>query len=459
MTMEDKKITIQFFGAAGTVTGSKFLIRAAGKRILIDCGLFQGLKKLRLLNWEQLPLDPSTIDAVLLTHGHLDHVGYLPKLVKDGYKGKIMGTAPTLEVAKIILEDSARIQEEDAEIANRKGYSKHKEAVPLYDIKDVSRTLPLFSDQPLHTWIDLFEGISFRFRFNGHIIGATFIEMNIEGKFFVFSGDIGRENDPLLKDPDKPDRADVLFIESTYGNRLHPADAETRLADIIHHAVQRNGTIIIPSFAVERTQLLMYLLWQLKVKKAIPDIPVYMDSPMAGKVLDVFLHNNDWHKLSAEDCLEMGKTILKVDTAQETQKLLNNESVKIVIAASGMATGGRVLSYLQKYLPDPSATILMVGYQAEGTRGRQMLEGAPEIKLRGAYYPVKAAIENLQGLSAHADQKELLDWVSKIRSKPERVFIIHGEPQSADTFRVKLKDVYGWNAEIPELNQVVTIEA
>lgn len=455
--MKNNKITIQFLGGAGTVTGSKHLIQALGKKILIDCGMFQGLKKFRQLNWEPLSVNPETIDAVLLTHGHLDHVGYLPRLVKAGYSGKIIGTAPTLEIAKIILEDSAKIQEEDAAYANKKGFSRHKDAQPLYNLKDVAKTIPHFEEQPLNKWIQLVEGISYRFRYNSHIIGATFIEMDIAEKRFVFSGDIGRENDVLLNNPDKPDRADVLFIESTYGDRLSPADAESQLANVINNAANKKGTIIIPSFAVERTQSLMYLLWQLKKRKVIPDIPVYMDSPMGRNVLDVFHHNTDWHKLSVKDCSEMCQDITLIKTVQETEVLIKNESPKIVIAGSGMAVGGRVLAYFQKYLSDSNATVLLVGFQAEGTRGRQLLEGASEIKFYGKYYKVNAKIENIRGLSAHADQKGLLDWLSNIKSKPERVFIIHGEAQAADAFRVKLKDTYGWNAEIAELNQVVIL--
>lgn len=451
------KITIQFLGAAGTVTGSKHLIEALGKKILIDCGMFQGLKKLRQLNWEPLSVNPETIDVVLLTHGHLDHVGYLPKLVKAGFSGKIIGTAPTLEIAKVILEDSAKIQEEDAAYANKKGYSKHKKAQPLYNLKDVTKTLPHFEEQPLDKWISLFDKVSYRFRYNGHIIGATFIEMDIAGKRFVFSGDIGKDNDVLLRNPEKPDRADVLFIESTYGDRLHPINPEGQLADVINNAAKKDGTIIIPSFAVERTQSMMYLLWQLKKKKQIPNIPIYMDSPMGRNVLEIFHNNTEWHKLPSNDCAEMCKAITRIKTVQETQTLIEDQSPKIVIAGSGMASGGRVLGYFQKYLSDPKATILLVGFQAEGTRGRQLLEGVPEIKLYGEYYKVKAKIENIQGLSAHADQKGLLDWLSNIKSKPERVFIVHGESQAADVFRVKLKDVYGWDAEIAELNQVITI--
>ncbi|HKR03263.1 MAG TPA: MBL fold metallo-hydrolase [Bacteroidia bacterium] len=452
-----EKITIQFLGAAGTVTGSKYLLKAFGKNILVDCGLFQGLEQLRLMNWDELPFSSSEIDAVLLTHGHLDHCGYLPRLVKSGFNKNILATEPTLEITKVILEDSARIQEEDAERANREGFSKHKPAKPLYDSKDVERTLPHFSAQPLDKWIDLFENIYIRFRYNGHIIGATFIEMKIGNKLFVFSGDIGRENDLLMYPPQKPEQADVLFIESTYGNKLHQENAEAHLAQVINEAAQRHGTIIIPSFAVERTQLLMYLLWQLRKKNMIPDIPLYMDSPMGKNVLDIFHHNKEWHKLPIEDCNEMCKGIIRVQTIQDTMKLARQKNSKIIIAGSGMASGGRVLTYFQNYLGDENATILLVGYQAEGTRGRSLLDGASEIKLYGKYYPIKARTVNIEGLSAHADQRELIDWLSNIKNKPDNIFIVHGEKEGAEGLKNKIKEVYQWDCEIPELYQMKEI--
>jgi metallo-beta-lactamase family protein len=452
------KIEIQFLGAAGTVTGSKYLIQTSDKTILIDCGLFQGLKKLRLLNWDNLPLNVANIDLVLLTHGHLDHVGYLPRLVNQGFVGPIWGTIPTLDIAKIILEDSARIQEEDAERANAEGFSKHKPAKPLYNTKDVEKTLPLFRPQELDKWIEIDKEIFCRFRYNGHILGATFIELKIGSKVIVFSGDIGRDQDLLLNPPQKPEKADVLLIESTYGNRLHLNNAEERLTEIINNAAINKGTIIIPSFAVERAQTLMYLLWKLRKKGAIPNLPVYMDSPMGSTVLDIFEKYPDWHKLPLGECKEMVKDIKQIRTIQETYKLAASEQPKIIIAASGMASGGRVLTYFVQYLGKPSTTILLVGFQAEGTRGRALLEGAEEVKLFGKYFPVKAKIENIEGLSAHTDQLGLIGWMSELKQRPEHIFIVHGEPQAADALRVKIKDAYGWNVEIPALNEIFKID-
>ncbi len=454
---KNNSINIQFLGAAGTVTGSKYLIETGKKKILIDCGLFQGLKELRLLNWQVLPVDASTIDHVILTHGHLDHVGYLPLLVKQGFTGNVFATEPTIEIAKLILLDSAKIQEEDAERANRFHYSKHKEAKPLYDTKQAEAAFPLFIAKPLNEWTDLGDRVSFRFRFNGHILGACFIELKINTQLFVFSGDIGRIKDPLLRETDYPEEADVLFIESTYGNRLHPANSKQLLANEINKAAERNGTIIIPSFAVERTQLLMYLLWQLRNEKKIPLIPVYMDSPMGSHVLDIFQRHLQWHKLSMEESIEICRFIKIVRNEEETYTIINNKEPKIVIASSGMATGGRVLSYFEHYLADKNATVLLAGYQGEGTRGRALLDGAKEIKMRGKFWPVKANVSMIDGLSAHADQSELIHWLSKLKHEPSRIFIVHGEKDGAHALAEKIKEVYDWNAGIPQLNQVVEL--
>ena len=448
---------IHFLGAAGTVTGSKYLIETESKNILVDCGLFQGLKELRLLNWESIPFDVKKIDMVLLTHGHLDHVGYLPRLVSDGFLGDIWGTEPTLEIAKVILEDSARIQEEDAERANREGFSKHKPAKPLYETKDVKKTLPLFRPQQLDKWIEIDKEIFCRFKYNSHIIGATFIELKIQNKIIVFSGDIGRSNDLLMFPPQKPEAADILFIESTYGDRLHMEHSEENLIEIINTAAKKKGTIIIPGFAVERIQMLMFLLWKLRKKGAIPNLPIYMDSPMGTSVLNIFKRHPSWHKLPINECEGMLKDIKQILTIQETYKLSASGIPKIIIAASGMASGGRVLTYFVQYLGQPSATILLVGYQAEGTRGRALLEGAKEVKLYGKYFPVNAKIENAEGLSAHTDQKGLIDWMSGLKQKPDYVFIVHGEAKSAEALRVKIKDIYGWESEIPFLNKIIEI--
>jgi len=451
-------IDIHFLGAAGTVTGSKYLIKTGAHKILVDCGLFQGIKKLRLLNWDYLPVNIEEIDTVLLTHGHMDHTGYLPRLVKMGFNGTIQGTAPTLDIAEIILRDSAKIQEEEAAKANKEGYSKHHPAEPLYDLKDAENALTHFSSVPEGEWLELYEGIKARFNYIGHIIGATFIELEIYGKRLVFSGDIGRPSDRLMRAPKKPESADVLFIESTYGDRLHPKEnLDKKLKEIILHTVEKGGSLIIPSFAVERTQTLMYVLWQLRKNKEIPSIPMIMDSPMGANVLEVFKKHKDWHKLSMEDCIAMCNSFRIVREYRETWEVINDKRSKIIIAGSGMVSGGRVLTYLQEYVGLPETSVLIAGFQAEGTRGRALLEGTHEIKIYGHYYPVKAEIFDLESLSAHADQQELLDWISDIKNTPEKIFIVHGEVHAADAFRVKVKDTYQWECTIPELYDIERI--
>lgn len=447
-------LKVQFFGAASTVTGSKYLVESSGNKLLIDCGLFQGLKELRLLNWETLPFDVSSLEAVVLTHGHLDHVGYLPLLVKQGFKGTIFATEPTIEIARLILLDSAKIQEEDAERANRFGYSKHNPAKPLYTTAEAEAVFPLFKRQPIDNWIRISDAFTFRFRYNGHILGATFIELKAAGKLIVFSGDIGRQEDPLLFPTHKPEAADILFIESTYGGRLHPSNPEIQLSTIIREAARKQGTIIVPVFAVERAQLLMFYLWKLKQKGLIPDLPVYMDSPMGKSVLQIFSKYYSWHKLAPRELKAILREIKVVSKQEETLRLATNETPKIILAASGMATGGRVLTYFEHYLGQKSATILMVGYQGEGTRGRALLDGAREIKMRGKYWKVNAACTQVEGLSAHADQNELVQWVADLEKKPEKIFIVHGEPESATALKEKLNEVYGYDSIIPELNSV-----
>jgi len=370
-----------------------------------------------------------------------------------------MGTAPTLEIAEIILRDSARIQEEEAEMANVHGYTRHHPAKALYNTADVEMTLPFFSDQPLDEWITLSDSVKVRFRYNGHIIGATFLELKVKDKFFVFSGDIGRPDDPLLFPPQKPDKADILLIETTYGNRLSDKGSiVVKLKNAINAALHDGGTIIIPSFAVERAQIIMYYLWQLQQNNEIPEIPIYLDSPMGNRVLGVFEKYPDWHKLSLSDCQDMCSKIRIVHSWDETKTILADTTPKIIIAGSGMLSGGRVLSYLQTYIEHPETNILLVGFQAEGTRGRQLLEGAHEIKIHGKYYPVKAQFEMIEGLSAHADQNELIDWLSNIANSPERVFLIHGESHASDTFRLKLYDSYHWQSEIPVLYDIVEFD-
>lgn len=449
---------IHFLGGTGTVTGSKTLVEHNETRILIDCGLFQGIKSLRDLNRQPLAIEPSTIDFVLLTHGHLDHCGWLPLLIKQGFKGKIFCTGPTKQIAKLILADSAKIQEEEASKANQEHFSKHNPAEPLYTVEDAERVTPYFRVVDPEIEIKLTEITYFKFFQSGHILGACSIELNIDGKNLVFSGDVGQDDDVLMYPPKKPQKADYVFLESTYGNRLHPQnDVLQDLEMIINTTVNRGGNVVIPSFAVERAQTIMFLLWQLRLQNRIPDIPYIIDTPMGIKVLDIFNDNLKWHKLNPKQCEEMCSMFSMISDFEETINAIYDKRPKVVIAASGMITGGRVLSYLERYIVKPENTVMLVGYQAEGTRGRKLLEGAQEVKFYGKYYPVEAEIVLVEGLSAHGDQHDLLNWLSELKQKPQKIFLVHGENEAADTLRTKIFDTYGFDATVPLLGQVVEI--
>ncbi|MEN9323178.1 MAG: hypothetical protein RL699_958 [Bacteroidota bacterium] len=445
---------IQFLGGAGTVTGSKTLIESGESRILIDCGLFQGIKPLRELNWEPLAVLPSSIDAVVLTHGHLDHCGWLPRLVAQGFTGKIYCSAPTAAIAKLILLDSGKIQEEDANRANEEHYSKHELAKPLYTVAEAEAVFKQFTVVPLHKEHSIATNLTVMFSNAGHILGACSLVLRLEGKTLAFSGDIGRNNDVLMYAPDRPNQADYVFLESTYGNRLHPqTDPKTELETCLNATLENGGTVIIPSFAVERAQSIMYLLWQLRKENKIPNVPYVIDTPMGVSMLDLFAQNQAWHKLSLEDYQDMcAQFTINVDF-EDTIATVYNKAPKVIIAASGMLTGGRVLRYLETYISKPETTVLLIGYQAEGTRGRKLLEGATEIKLRGRYYDVQARVIEVQGLSAHGDQTDLVNWLSNLSPKPKEVFLVHGENQAADELRIKIQEKYAVPVRIPLLGQ------
>ncbi len=440
------------------MTGSKFLLDTGDLRILVDCGMFQGLKQHRLRNWEPWPLHPSRLDAVLITHGHLDHIGMLPRLVRDGFSGPVYGTAPGLEVGRIVMEDSAKIHVEEAERAREEGFSSHPEPLPLYTPEDALKASALLKAVARDQWQTLSKGVRFRFRYNGHILGAAFIELEVGGKRFVFSGDVGRPEDELLGPPDHPEQADVLLLESTYGNKLHPqTDIESLLADHINATIREGGACIIPSFAVERLQTVMYLLWKLLRSNRIPRLPIYVDSPMGENVLDLFERFPHWHRLSMADYHGMRREMEVIVEYRDTWKAIDDPRPKVVVAGSGMLSGGRVLTYLSQLLDRETTRILLVGYQAEGTRGRNLLEGAHELRIFGKYIPVAAKVTLLETLSAHADQAELLDWVSRIPEAPEFLFLVHGEPTAQDAFRIKLAKEKGWRSHIPALFESVEI--
>lgn len=452
------KMKINFIGGAGTVTGSKTLIETKDSRILIDCGLFQGLKSLRELNWDPLPILPSTIDCVLLTHGHLDHCGWLPRLISQGFKGKIYCTAPTKSIAKLVLLDSAKIQEEEAYKANEEQYSKHTQAEPLYTIQQAQDVTSFLKVIQPNTPVVVTDDITAVFESSGHIIGACSITLTLEGKTLVFSGDIGRDDDVLMFPPTKPTMADYLFLESTYGDRLHPdLDVKKELETLINTAIEQKGTVIIPGFAVERAQSIMFLLWQLKTEGRIPNIPYILDTPMGANALHVFLENLQWHKLSVNDCHEMYKMFTIVSEFEETIRIIADPQPKVVIAASGMVTGGRVLSYFEHYISIEKTTVIFVGYQAEGTRGRRLLEGADEIKIYGNYYNVRAKIFQIEGLSAHGDQEDLLNWLSALKNIPKCIYLVHGENLPADALRIKIQDRYHFKCKVPLMGNEIEI--
>lgn len=452
-------LTLTFLGGAGTVTGSKYLLDNGAHRILVDCGLFQGFKTLRLRNWAAPPVEPASVAAVVLTHAHLDHSGYLPLLVKKGFRGDILCTAGTADLCGILLSDSGHLQEQDADFANRHRFSKHHPALPLYTEEDAVRALHYLKPRAFDTPVKVPGGAEVTFVRAGHILGAASAVVRWEGVTIVFSGDIGRYDDPLMPDPVTPPKADYLLIESTYGDRHHDtADPETRLAEIINRTIHRGGTVIIPAFAVGRAQSVLYHLGRLKAGGRLPRLlPVFLDSPMAIDATDIFRRHPQDHRLDAAGLKAMNGDVRYVHTSTESKALTANPMAKVIISASGMATGGRVLHHLEHYAPDPRNAVLFTGFQAGGTRGAAMVAGAADIKMYGAHVPVRAEVDNLSMLSAHADQGELLRWASGISQAPRQTFVVHGEPQSADTLRQLLSEKRGWNCAVAEHGQRATL--
>lgn len=441
---------LTFLGGVGTVTGSKTLIEIGRKRLLVDCGLFQGFKQLRLRNWEALPVDPKSIDAVILTHAHLDHSGYVPLLVKNGFAGKILATPGTRDLCGILLPDSGHLQEQDAAFANRHGFSKHRPALPLYTREDALRSLERFAALDFDHEIDLGGGVKLRFLRAGHIIGAAHVAIEHRGKRIAFSGDIGRPDDPLLKNPTPVGRADVLIVESTYGDRQHDrGDPEVALAAIIQRTAKRGGTVLMPAFAVGRTQTLLFHIWRLKETGRIPDLPVFLDSPMAVEASEIFRKSPSELKLDFRTCEAVCRVARYVTSVEESKSITANPVPAIVISASGMATGGRVLHHLKAFAPDPRCTILFAGFQAGGTRGAALASGAREIKIHGAMVPVRAEIANLDMLSAHADADEIMAWLGGIERAPLMTYIVHGEPAAADAMRRRIESERGWPCRVP----------
>lgn len=451
--------TLTFLGAAGTVTGSRYLLEAGGERLMIDCGLFQGPKELRLRNWANFPVAPSSIQWLVLTHAHLDHTGYIPRLVKQGFRGEILASAATVELARLLLLDSAYLQEEDAAYANKKGFSKHKPALPLYTHEDALGALGLFQAVDESKPLELSSHFTLRFLRAGHILGARIIEVTVsdsgQTRRMIFSGDLGRNHQLVIREPEVPESADFLLLESTYGDRLHPTDDfRERLASIVKTTAARGGTIIVPAFAVGRTQEVLYIFRELLESHRLPSLPIHVDSPMAIDVTDLYRRHHEDHNLPMETLEAQGikpfsPPGVHFDRSPEESKMLNDfRYPTIIISASGMATGGRVLHHLARCLPDARNTVLLVGFQAPGTRGHSLQSGVQWVKMHGAMVPVRARIQSMENLSAHADSEEIMQWLGKFRTPPRTTFLVHGEPHASEALRQKITKTLGWSVEV-----------
>jgi metallo-beta-lactamase family protein len=451
-------VQLTFLGATGTVTGSKYLVRAAGRTALVDCGLFQGLKHLRLRNWAQLPVDAASIDAVVLTHAHLDHSGYLPLLVRNGFRGKVYGTRATRDLCGVLLPDSARLQEEEAEHANRHGYSKHQPALPLYTVGDAARALERLEPIDFDARIEVAPGIAATLMPAGHMLGAALVQLEADGRSVLFSGDLGRNDDPIMRPPRPAPRADCVVVESTYGDRRRSrADPQRALADVLSRTFARGGIVVVPSFAVGRAQALLYLIHLAKQAGAIPDVPVYLDSPMAVDATEIYCAHRAEHRLTPDQCGKMCDTARIVRSPEESRWLDSRRMPMVIIAGSGMAAGGRVVHHIKALGPDARNTILFTGYQAAGTRGAAMVGGASSVKIHGAYVTLHAEIALLDMLSAHADRDEILDWLGGLEQPPRRVFVTHGEPVAADALRLAIQERFGWPCDVPDYRDSVTL--
>jgi metallo-beta-lactamase family protein len=449
---------LRFLGAAGTVTGSKYLVRAGSRNILVDCGLFQGYKQLRLRNRAPLPVNPREIDAVILTHAHLDHSGYLPLLIKNGYAGKVYCTQATRDLCAILLPDSGHLQEEEAEYANRHKFSRHTPALPLYTRADAERSLARFAPVDFARDVDL-DGLTLHLLPAGHILGSSFVRLRYGGQTLLFTGDLGRPNDLIMVAPTVVTHADYLVVESTYGDRRHDTtDPQERLAEIINRTVKRGGAVIVPAFAVGRAQTLMYLIHLLKAAQAIPDIPVFLNSPMAVDATRLYHNHRGEHRLTPAQCDAMCAAAKVVNSVEESKALNTRQGPMIIISASGMATGGRVVHHLKAFAPDPRNTILFVGFQAGGTRGAAMLNGAETIKIHGEYVPVRAEVASIDNFSAHADYAEILGWLENFESPPRQTFVTHGEPKAADALRHRIEENLGWRTIVPDYLETVRLE-
>jgi metallo-beta-lactamase family protein len=445
---------LTFLGAASTVTGSKTLLSTAQHQILIDCGLFQGYKNLRALNWTAFPFDAKQLEAVVLTHAHLDHSGALPLLFLQGFRGPIYATPSTIELCQLLLLDSAKLQQEEADFANKHRTTSHDVALPLYTVADVRKTLRLFKPLDFNRALDITDQVTLRFRPAGHILGASSAEITAEGKTVLFSGDLGRPNDPIMHPPASIERADYVVMESTYGNRTHGSvDAQSQLGDVIKRTAERGGLVIIPAFAVGRAQEVLLAIYRLKQAKAIPHLPVFLNSPMSISMTEIYQRYCKEHRLDARECSGLGHVAKMVKTQDESRALNAIRYPSVIVSASGMATGGRVVHHLKTFAPDHRNSIVFAGFQAGGTRGARMVAGERTVRIFGKDVPVNAEIVSLDGMSAHADSAELMDWLKTSKRAPRSVFLNHGEPEAADAMRLNIKHNLGWNAVVPLLGQ------
>ncbi|MDW9688383.1 MBL fold metallo-hydrolase [Sinorhizobium meliloti] len=451
--------SLQFLGAAGTVTGSRYLLEAEGNRVLIDCGLFQGYKQLRDRNRAAFPVPPETIDTVLLTHAHLDHSGYIPALVRNGFRGKVVCTPATAELCSLLLPDSGHLQEEEARYAKRKGYSKHASPEPLYTLEDAEASLKHIATRDFDTEFEVGNGIRARFLHAGHLLGAAQISLDLAGTTLQFSGDLGRPQDPLMRPPLPLVEADILVCESTYGNRKHPRiDAEAELAPVIRRVISRGGVIVIPAFAVGRAQGIMLQIARLRQRGDIPAVPVFLNSPMAIDATDIYHRFHDEHHVSVEECRAMYSIATMVRSAEESKALNLRRGPMIIISASGMLTGGRVLHHLQAFGSDARNAILLSGFQAGGTRGAALAGGADHLRMFGHDVPIRAEVVQLESFSGHADADEILDWMKQANRPPKMTYLTHGEPDAADTLRARINREFGWQARVPEDLERIDLE-
>ena len=455
---------LTFLGAARTVTGSKYLLEHEGTRVLVDCGLFQGLKELRLRNWDPFPVPPESIDAVVLTHAHLDHVGYLPRLIAQGYKGRVFCTAGTMDLCRLVLPDSGRIQEEDAKQANKHGYSKHHPAQALYDEVDAQRALTHLQPIGFHREMEVASGITVEFLPAGHLLGSAFIRMRLRGgKTILFGGDLGRYARPVLPDPTDGVQADVVLVESTYGDRDHlDDDSGERLAEVIRGTAQKGGKLIVPAFAIGRVEELLYWVRRLELEKRIPTLPVFVDSPMATEALKYYIArvaelDPDMRPTRKDVSTFATARFQTIASVQQSKELTASRRSAIVISASGMATGGRVLHHMVRALPDPKNTVLFVGYQAAGTRGRSLVDGAREVRIHGHLVAVNARIARNDSMSAHADRGEILRWLGTLPAAPGRLCLVHGEPAPMDALKQLIVQRLGWTAHTPAHQEKIAI--